>query len=327
MIINNAGGNKEFAPDPLLDTGREYEARILGIVHIGKHEKQKHDGTKFIEEYQEVEQAIIEYEITEDDTQVERGPEGDKRLENRRMVQFIKYSSHEKSGLFKLAQSVNPKAAYMEKKKGVVDTSLMIGFPVSLELKLNKDGDKTNIKAVNKIPPKYQDSVNPLTFPIYQYSVMGGAFPVQGKETCIKDVPAWMLRFSLDKAVDADAFSQLDEIEAHLEALEAAKDSDTELEGDRLPPKEEPKEEPKAEEPKEEPKVEEEPKEEPKPKRTRTRKPKAAAEDYSAKSIEELEALVVEKGVMTDDQLDQLNDEVDSDDAFKAGIIAALEAA
>lgn len=328
MLVQNSGG-KEFAPDPVLDVEREYEARVLGVIHIGTHQKQKHDGTNFIDEYDEIQQAIIEYEIVEDGTQVERGPDDAKRLENRRMCQFIKYSSHEKSGLFKLAQAINPKAAWVEKKKGFVDTSLIIGRPVSLELKLNKDGDKTNIKAVNKIPPKYQDAVNPLTFPVFQYSVMGGAFPVEGKETKLEDVPKWMLEFALNKAIDAEQFEQLEAIEAHLEALKADKPEDTELEGDRLPPKEEDEEpEEKPEEQVEEVEEEVEEKVEEAPKRTRRSRAKSTDKvDYSAKSIEELEALVLEKGVMTDEDLDDLNDNVASDEEFKAGIIAKLEAA
>lgn len=333
MIVQNSGG-KDFEPDPLLDTARDYEARVLGVFHAGKHQKQKHDGTKFIEEYDEIEQAIIEFEIVEEGTQVERGPEDNRRLENRRMAMFLKYSSHEKSTLFKIAQSINPKAAYLEKKEGVVDTSLIIGRPVSLELKLNKDGDKTNIKAVNKIPPKYQDSVGPLTNDVFQYSVMMGAFPVEGVETSVSDVPKWMLEFALNKAIDAEQFAKLEEIEAHLESLKSD-DDNSELEGDRLPPKTEDKAEEKADEPveeekepKDEPKVEEK-QEETKTERRSRRSRRGAAEekvDYSTYTIEQLESLVVEKGLMSEEELDDLSDNVTSDEEYTASIIEKLEA-
>lgn len=329
MIVQNSGG-KDFEPDPLLDTARDYEARVLGVFHAGTHQQQKYES----DEYVNIDQAIIEFEIVEEGTQVERGPEDNRRLENRRMAMFLKYSSHEKSTLFKIAQSINPKAAYLEKKEGVVDTSLIIGRPVSLELKLNKDGDKTNIKAVNKIPPKYQESVAPLTNNVFQYSVMMGAFPVEGVETSVSDVPKWMLEFALNKAIDAEQFAKLDEIEAHLESLKSD-DDNSELEGDRLPPKTEDKAEDKADEPveekqepKDEPKVEEK-QEEAKTERRSRRSRRGATEekvDYSTYTIEQLEALVVEKGLMSEDELDDLSDNVTSDEEYTAVIIGKLEA-
>lgn len=344
MIVQNAGG-KGFEPDPLLDVENQYEARILGIIHVGTHQKQKHDGTNFIDEYDDIQQAIVEFEVVEDGTQVERGPEGSKHLENRRMCQFVKYSSHEKSGLFKLAQTANPKAAYVEKKEGVVDTSLIIGKPVSLELKLNKDGDKTNIKSVNAIPPKYHDGVPPLTNDVFQYSVMSGAHPVEGKATKLEDVPKWMLEFALSKALDAEQFTELEAMETHLEALEAAKDGNTELEGDRLPPKDKTEKKTKAKtEKKEDPKPDPEPEpeegeeeegseekedtktEESTSRRSRRSRRTRTTEDYSAKSIEDLEALVVEKELMSEDDLDDLSETANSDEEYKATLITKLEA-
>lgn len=322
LVESKAGGN--FEPDPILDVEANVEARVIGIIHAGKHEKQKHDGTKFIDEYKTIEQAIIEFEIVEDGTQVERGAEGNKTLVNRRMCKFVNYSSHENSEMFAIAKAANPKSAWTEGKDGFVQTGMFIGKPVSLELGTNKDGTKNTIKKVHAIPPKYQDSVPALTIKPFQFSVMGGAFPLEdGTETTINDVPVWMLSLALDKAVDAEQFKQVDEMEATIAAAKAAKDNkgtDTELEGDRLPAKTEEKVEPEVEPEAEPEKVEEKPKA-----RTRTRS-RAAKVDYTTKSIEDLEAIALEKGAVTDEDLDDLNDTITDDEEYKAAIIAKIEA-
>lgn len=325
---------KDFEPDAALDAGREYEARIVGVAHVGKHEKEKFGGDgKPSGEFQEIEQAIVMLELTEEDTFVERGPEDARVMKPRLIPQFIKWSSHEKSGMFKLAKNANPKAAWVEGKQGKVDTSLIIGEPVTVVFKEATAEGKQYIDEIKSIPAKYKDGVDAAQSTPFQYHVGLGSFPLaDGTETKLEDVPVWIINYALNKAIDAEEFGQLDAMEAYVAEAEAAKDgNDVELEGDRLPAKEseEAKEEP-VEETKEEV-VEEKVEEKPKTSRRRSRKP-AAKEDSGLKAeleavkadIGALEDLAIEKG-LAEDVLDAVGAEAgEDDDLYATKIIEAV---
>ena len=327
LVETKAASNFEL--DPIIeDLEVQVDARIVGIVHIGLFEKQKHDGKKFIEEYTDKEQAIIEFEIVEDGTQVERGTEGDMRLENRKISKFITYSSHENAEMHKIAKAANPKSAWVDGKQGKVDTSLIIGEPVALQLGINKAGDRNTVVEVNLIQPKHKAAVNPMESKPFQYSVMSGAHPLaDGTPTTIEAIPKWMLKQGLTNAKNAEEFTMIDEIEEYTQESADGSDAGT-LEGDEkakttaktkttksaAKPK---TTEPVEEEVVEEDEVVEEAVKEPAPKTTRRRrasKPAVEKEDFSGLTLEELEDVLLSRFNVTDDQLAELDDKFSEDD-------------
>lgn len=329
MIIKTTGNAKAFDPDPVLDTARDYEARIVGVFHRGIHEKGVWENGKKTGVTEE-EQVTIAVELTEEDTYVERGEEGNKKSVPRRPQWLtLKYSSHEKSNLFATAKLANPKAAWMEGKQGCVDPTLLLNQPVAVQFnEPTDDGAQYMKKKLLAIPAKYKDGVGAATSPLFCYSVDTGAHV-----GTIEDVPAGMLRHAIDNAINVEEFGQLEAIEEHLAKLEAQKEEGTSLEGDEAPAKKEKAAEkaPKAkrtkkvDEPKEEDKVEETTTEETvdKPKRSR-RAAKVEEVDYSTKSVAELEDLLIEKG-LTDEELDEISDAAESDEGYQEDLISKLK--
>jgi outer membrane biosynthesis protein TonB len=329
MIIKTTGNAKTFDPDPALDTGRDYEARIVGVFHRGIFEKNKWENDKIVGTEEE-EQVTLVIELTEEDTYVERGEDDNKKLVPRRPQWLtLKYSSHEKSNLFATAKLANPKAAWMEGKQGCVDPTLILNQPVAVQFNEPTDtGAQYMKKKLLAIPAKYKDGVAPATSPLFCYSVDTGSHV-----GTIEDVPAGMLRHAIDNAINVEEFGQLEAIEEHLAKLEAQKEEGTSLEGDESPAKREkaPEKAPKAkrtkkaDEPKEEDKVEDAATEEPveKPKRSR-RAAKVEEVDHSTKSVAELEDLLIEKGI-TDEELDEISDAAESDEGYQEDLIAKLK--
>lgn len=307
MIINNsAGTKKDFTPDAFLDSDREFEARISGVIHVGQFEKDIwNDQGQKTGETKDEETCVIMLELTEEDTYVPRGPEGKEVLVPRVVPKFIKYSSHEKSNLFKIAGTANKKAAYIENKNGMIDVALMLDQPVSITFKAPTKDDKQYLDGITAIPEKYKGDVAPSVNPNFCYSVMSGA----GEGTSIKDVPLWLIKYAHEKAVNAEQFGMLEEMEDCIEA--AQQERDGKLEGD-----DKPAESNKAPAKKDEPAA----------KRTRGKKPEAVKlEDMS---IEDLEAEYFKAGG-TDDELNELNDTLSEDatnEDFKVLVIEALNA-
>lgn len=317
--------SKDFEPDPFLEVEREYEARIVGLVHIGTHEKKEYANGVATGKTKEESTAVIMFELLEEDANVLRGPEDAQKSVRRMQPLFLKYSSHEKSKLFGIAKKANPKSAWVDGKEGKVDTSKFIGCPVNLTFKEPTDDGKQYLDEVKAIPQKYQKDVEAMEANPFQYCVESGAFPLEsGAETTIEDVPTWLLNHAIDKAVDAATFGKLEEIEDYLEAVAEARDGEVELDGDRLP--QDDKTEPKKEEVKEE-----------KKETTSRRGRRSAKKDTDTKSelqveleaIEDVAALedrVAEVGV-TDDDFEVVGAEAgEDDDKYKELLIAkALE--
>ena len=314
MIIESKATGKDFEPDAALDTSRDYDLRIQGLIHTGTMQKDVWvDGKKTSDVVNE-ESCIVLFELVEEDTHVDRGPEDNTHKEPRTTVKFMKYSSHEKSNLFSVASAANKKAAWVEGKQGKIDVAQLLGSPINATFKEANAEGKQYLDKLTAIPEKYKKDVDPSTLPVFCYSVMSGA----GEGTSIEDVPTWLLNYSLNKAVNAEEFGMLEEIEAHLEKLEQEKDG--KLDGDDKPADEPAK---KEEAPKEE---------EAKPaakKRTRKTKPKAEEElDFSTMSDTELEELFMTKGG-TEEALDSINDNLSeeaSDEDYKAAVIEAIKA-
>ncbi len=335
MIVENVGG-KDFDPDPLLDFETDYEARIVGITTVGTHQKGVWDQAKngFKEgEFVEVQQCIALLEFTEEETKLSRGEDDDIKLVPRTAVHFMKYNSHEKGGLFKLAKQANPKAVSVVKGKGVVDTSKMIGEPVNVRMKADKkDENKMYIDEITAISSKYKNNVDPMTLAPFQYDVNSGSHPLaDGTETSIEDVPVWMLKFALNKAIDAEDFKMIEEIEEYVESKDKEKEEgQTELEGDRRPAKSEdtPKVEPK------EPELEEESedKEKAPAKSTRSRRGSKKAAKHTKESLEALgiDALEdlfiaeVNDADKSEESLDAFDADSEDDDQYTAKIIEAI---
>lgn len=331
MLIKTTGNAKTFAPDPALDTARDYEARIVGVFHRGIHEKNKWENDKIVGTEEE-EQLTLVIELTEEDTYVERGEGEDMKLVPRRPQWLtMKYSSHEKSNLYATAKLANPKAAWMDGKQGCVDPTLILNQPVAVQFnEPNAEGAQYMKKKLLAIPAKYKDGVAPATIKPFCYSVMSGEHV-----GTIEDVPAGMLRHAIDNAINVEEFEQLEAIEAHLAKLEAQKEEGTTLAGDEAPAKAEKapekaakaKRAPKVDTPVEEEKVEQDAAEEPvveaKPSRSR-RAAKTEEVDYSTKSVAELEDLLIEKG-LTDAELDELSDAAESDEGYQEDLIAKLK--
>ena len=330
MLVKTSGNAKTFAPDPVLDTERDYEARIVGAFHRGIHEKTKWENGKNVGVVEE-DQITLVVELTEEDTYVERGEEGSKtKVPRRPQWLTLKYSSHEKSNLFATAKLANPAAAWVEGKQGAVDIDKILGCPVAVQFnEPNEEGAQYMKKKLLAIPAKYKDGVAPATIKPFCYSVMGGAFV-----GTLEDVPAGMLRHTIDNAINVEEFEQLEAIEAYLAKLEAQKEEGTTLEGDEAPAKAAAKATEKAEKPKraakakvepEEKKVAEDATEEPVAKPARSRRAAKTEEvDYSTKSVAELEDLLIEKG-LADKDLDELSDAAESDEGYVSDLIAKLK--
>lgn len=323
MIIDNSSNGKDFKPDAKLDTEREYEGRIVGLAHIGVVQNQDFDDK---EKINEIEQAIILIEFTEEDTYVPRGAEGEEVMKPRIMPKFIKYSSHEKSGLFALAKAANPKAAWVEGQKGFVNPALILGEPLSITLKDGKE-DKQNISKINPIPAKYKAGVDAMVSPKFLYDIDSGAHA----GTAISDVPTWILNYAINKAVNVEEFGQLEVIEAHLKAVEGGRDSGK-LEGDDKPKakkkaaKTEEKKAAKAEEKKPDPVEPEEKKEAPAEEAKTSRRGRRSAKteepskpDFSEMGEEALEDYILSNG-KTEADLDEVSDAAADDDAYVVGL-------
>jgi hypothetical protein len=334
MLIKTTGNAKNFAPDPALDTARDYEARIVGVFHRGVFEKNKWENDKIVGTEEE-EQVVLVVELTEEDTYVERGEGEDMKLVPRRPQWLtMKYSSHEKSNLYATAKLANPKAAWMEGKQGCVDPQLVLNQPVAVQFnEPTTEGAQYMKKKLLAIPAKYKDGVAPATITPFCYSVMTGEHV-----GTIEDVPASMLRHAVDNAINVEEFEQLEAIEAHLAKLEAQKEEGATLAGDEAPAKKakaekapekaaKAKRTPKAKESAEEEEVEQEAAEEPvaetKPTRSR-RAAKTDEVDYSGKTAGELEDLLIERG-LTDAELDEISDAAESDEGYQEDLIAKLK--
>lgn len=316
MVIDNASGGTEFEPDALIPDGSIVESRVLGFAHIGKHEKDKYgtDG-KPTGGKEVIEQAILAFELEEESTDVERGAEGDKKLVPRVMYKFIKWSSHEKSNLYAIAKNCNVESAWVSGGDGQVDPVEMLGHCLNLEIGVNKNGDNNSVKKTAAISNKYKDGVRELSGNKFMFSVQHGAFA----GTTIADVPPWILSIAVERAVDADEFGMLEEIEAQIQKNEAEKESRKEgasskLEGDEAPSA---KNSPKKQS------SEAEDGEVKTPRRKRS--PKKTSVDFSSKSIEELEDLLVDSG-WGDDEFDAVAEENEDDDDYKKALVKAAKA-
>ncbi|AFK66675.1 hypothetical protein COPG_00079 [Colwellia phage 9A] len=235
MIIDNAGG-KDFAPDPLLDFDTAYDARIVGMTTIGVHEKKVWENGGFVEgKFKEVLQCIVLFEFTEDCTRLTRGEGDDEHTVPRTTMSFMKYDSHEKGGMFKLAKQANAKSVSVVNKKGQVNVGMIIGECVAIKMKADpKDKEKMYIDEITAIQAKHKKAVEVGELPNFQYDTESGAHPLfDGTVTNATDVPVWMLRYAINKALDAETFKMVEEMEQIIEAAEAEKEGKTELEGDR----------------------------------------------------------------------------------------------
>ena len=310
MTISNTGG-KDFDPDPVLDPKGDYESRIVGFMHIGVHEKDIYIDGKPTGNKEEQNQAIVLFELTEEETFVERGPENDKKMVRRFIAKFLKYSSHEKSNLYGIAAAVGSDAAFKEKGEGRVDPVEMVGGCVSLKLALNKSETKNNVKSAVAIPKKYHADVPEAELPLFCYSVDQGAFV-----GTVEDVPPWMLTFATDHGMYVEKFEKIVEIEGQIAKNKEAKDA-KDAERDKLAGDEKPADTSS--------KPSTDSKEEDKPATSRRRRGRGKAEeetvDYSGKDIEEMEGIVLNKGTSEGD-LDKLADENKDDDDYLAALVA-----
>lgn len=321
MIIDNSTDGSNFTPDTPLDTEREYEGRIVGMAHVGLMENQDFDdNTKVVE----IEQAIILIELTEEDTYVPRGAEGEEVFKPRVLPKFIKYSSHEKSGLYALAKTANKKAAWVEGKKGMVNPELILDEPVSITIKDGKDG-KQNISKINPIMEKHKAGVEAKVSPTFLYDIDTGAHA----GTTIEDVPAWIIKYAMNKALNVESFGQLEEMEAYVKSLEDSKEGGK-LDGDDKPKDSKKKAPPKKVEEKKVDKVEKDAdgagdEEKPAPRRSRrSRGTPDSTIDYSTFTEAQLEDALEEKGV-TSAEVDDISDSSSSDDDYLVRMIAKLQ--
>ena len=327
MIVSNSGGKDfEYEPDPVIDTERELEGRVIGICHVGIIQKDVWVDGKKTGDVKEVESVMIELEAVEEDTYVERGPEDAKRLEPRKFFLEEKWSSNDRSNFYKYCKMANPASIFKDEKgNDQIDPAKVVGYPLSF--KLNKANGKgrqyVNKKEVAGIPAKYQKDVPAAKNGLYLFHADSGLHLGE-----MSDVNTFFLRTKiLQDAVNVEELGAVELIEDYLEELEAAKETNgagKELEGDSAPA-EKPK---KARTKKEEPVAEEEPEKEvaeekPAP-RKRARAKKDSAPDYSAMSDEQIEDILVEKGV-SDEDLDAISEGADSDEVYKAALIAKLE--
>ena len=315
FILNNAKGNNDFEPDPFLDTGAEYEARLLGVVETGKHQQEDFDDSTKVTETLE---CLITYELVEEETRVTRGAEGSEYTVPRTFTKFDKFSSHELSSLYKQCKTANQDCVTQEG----LDITAALGQPVMLVLKNNKKGDRQNIAEVKGVPVKFRSSIGEAEGKPFLYTCSVNAGAHVGT---IEDVPVWMLKRAVDKSLYPEQFPNLEEIEDYIEAGgKASKTAGEELEGDRAPAKEEKK---PAKKEKVEETVEEKAEEAPAEKSTRTRRkkaePKAEADPYADLDEAALEDLLIEKGV-SDDDLDAISEGADSDEAYLAALKAKL---
>jgi hypothetical protein len=320
FILNNAKGNTDFEPDPFLDTGAEYEAKLIGIVETGKHQQEDYDDPSKVSEKLE---CLITYELVEEETRVTRGAEGSEYTVPRTYTKFDKFSSHELSSLYKQCKTANQDCVTQEG----LDITAALGQPVMLVLKNNKKGDRQNIAEVKGVPVKFRSSIGEAEGKPFLYTCSVNAGAHVGT---IEDVPVWMLKRAVDKSLYPEQFPNLEEIEDYIEAGgKSSKTAGEELEGDRAPVKEEKKPAKKAPAKKEkvEETVEEKAEEAPAEKSTRTRRkkaePKAEADPYADLDEAALEDLLIEKGV-SDDDLDAISEGADSDEAYLAALKAKL---
>ena len=239
-VEGKPGGGKEFEPDPKLDTGRQYEARVIGFSHIGKFEKDVYENGVKTGAKKVAEQCLIEFELTEPDTYVERGPEGNKVKVPRKMIAWETYSSHEKSNLFKISKAVNSDSVWIEDKEGNVDPIMLLGSACLLKVRTSKNG-KQSIGEVAECPAKMLELVEPAKNTTYMFGVNLEASQFADCNVNLADVPSWILLRAHDKSLNSDTFKCIDEIEDQIDANKIAKEQASEgrLEGDSKPAKQE----------------------------------------------------------------------------------------
>lgn len=330
MMIDETGGNN-FTPDPLLDLDRQYDGRIIGFAHIGDMEKDVMNDQGPTGEKTIIKQCIIAIELTEEDTRLVRGEEGSETYTNRIFYKWDKYSSHVKSNLYKIAGHASKTATWEEGGEGRIDPVEMLGQPIAISLKNNKDNTKQNIKETSAIQAKYHAGVEPAESPLFMFGVNTGACA----GTSIADVPPWILAKSLSDAVNATEFKFLEEMEEQAALNAAAKEEakSGKLEGDDAPKKttkakskakgkkvekEDEKEEAEPEAPA---KPEKTTADEKAPARRQRKSSKKDSVDYSDKSIEEMEAILVSKEV-DDEEIDALMDANEDDDDYLKALVA-----
>lgn len=318
FILNNAKGNTEFEPDPFLDTGAEYEARLMGVVETGKHQQEDYDDPTKVTEKLE---CLITYELVEEETRVTRGAEGSEYTVPRTFVKFDKFSSHELSSLYKQCKTANQDCVTQDG----LDITAALGQPVMLVLKNNKKGDRQNIAEVKGVPVKFRSSIGEAEGKPFLYTCSVNAGAHVGT---LEDVPVWMLKRAVNSSLYPETFPNLEEIEDYIEAGgKSSKTAGEELEGDRAPIKEEKKPAKKVPAKKIEEPVEEDVAEvvAEKPKRARRKKdePEAEADPYADLDEAALEDLIIEKGA-SDADLDAISEGADSDEAYLAALKAKL---
>ena len=303
-----------FTPDPLLDTGSWYEARIVGIHVTGKVQKDVFKNKVKTGEFKDEDEVLIFFQLTEDSTKVERGDEMKQRYP---FVKFMNYNSHELSGFHKLAAMCNKDAAWIKGDKGYVDATQMIGRCVMIKLVTNAKGDKQNIAkdGICMIADKYLDRVEEAEMPYFCFDRDSGAHA----GTSIEDVQAWALKRSL--AVTVEDVGQMAQIDAELTRREEVKaqGNNGTLDSDAKPAdKPAPKTAPKADAPAKESRAE-----------RKAAKAAAAAAAADSKddnshtvdtlSEEEAEDLLLDSGV-EEDALDALDN--GEEGAYHAAVVA-----
>lgn len=338
MLVDNSGGN--FEKDKLLDADTDVEAVLLGVAYVGKHQSKKF-GTE--DEYELVDQAIMAYEIVEEDTQVERGGEENPHMVNRIITEYVKYSSNEKSRMYGRVKALDPKAVGKQNGKPVIDLLGVVGKPIILTLGVNNKGTYNTITDVSKVTPKLAKTMAEGEHTPYLFHADQGMFEANGHKTQLEDVPVWMLKM-VTEADNADELGMIDAVEEFLAELEADKSDDTELEGDRLPDDKKSKADKKKATPKDEDKnddgegdeggeekttrrsrrsqKEDEPEEEKGSRRSRrSRKPAndELREELKAKQENDpvaFESYALDKGYIDEDGLTDLADGTENDEEF-----------
>ena len=304
MIIKSAPqANNDFEPDPILDTKTDYDAVIVGVHVVGTVQADVwNDAGQKTGEVVDKDEVMVAFQLVEDSTKVERG---DKMVQRYPFFKYLKYSGHELANFHKIAAMANGAAAWVEDGMGMVNPELIIGCPVSVTLKTQENG-KQSLHKINPIPSKYRSGVSEAEMAPFCFDANSG--PHAG--TSIADVPAWLLKRSLEKTVkDVEWLSQIDQ---ELSAREAAKEQGTN--GTQ------------ASDAKKAPAKKEAPTEEAPAKTKRVRKSKAAAPDadaaYTVENLTEAAAedMLCDNG-FSDEALDNL-DTGESDEAYHAALVA-----
>lgn len=333
-MATTSSGGKDFEPDPILEEDTQVDARLLGYCKIGTQEKDVwgKDGKK-TGAVKEEKQAVMVFEIVDKDTYVDHGTEEEPNMVPRLAMKFVKDSSHEKSNQYSIAKALNKDSAWVDKdsKQGVVEPTMLLDCPIMLTMGVNKEGDRNNIKDFSVYPAKFRDSVEESVGTKFMFCPDNGAFC----DTDISDVPNWLLVKITEDALEQGDFALIDEIEDQIdknkEAAESKKDDKVKLEGDDKPatkskpkPKSKTKAKTKADPDPDDQDAEEEEEEkvEDKSKATTSsrRRRRSSSKDLSSLTLEQLEDHLVKAGV-EETVLDDLADNNDEDDAYKAALL------